>query len=149
MMRGWTASPRWPPPSSQVAAPKSKAWWQNGTQAPPSPSRPKAQNWASSGCGGRAGWRRGRGCWTGGRCSSGCSGAVPGSSHHPSFSLSGHLTLTSSLQRALTPMLWKADLTEGYGRPNLLKWFSRERESCYISTASSIQDLTPEAPQQK
>ena len=112
MTREWKAAPQCQLPASQVAVPISKALWQSGTRAPPSPSLPRAQSWASSGCGERGGWRRGRGCLTGGSCS----GAGPGSSPLSS-SLKGRLTLSSSWQSSLTLTL----ATEGHGRLNLLK----------------------------
>ena len=136
--REWKVAPQCQLDSSQVAFPRSKALWQSGTRAAPSPSLPRARRCASSGYGGRWGWRRGRGCLTAGSCSA----AVPSSP--PSSSWTGHSTASSSCQSSLTLTLSKPDLTEGYGRLILLKWLSRES---YVFTASSMYDLTPEAPQ--
>ena len=114
--REWKVAPQCQLDSSQVAFPRSKALWQSGTRAAPSPSPPRARSCASSGYGGRGGWRRGRGCLTAGSCSA----AVPGSSPPPS-SWTGHSTSSSSCQSSLTLTLSKPDLTEGYGRLILLK----------------------------
>ena len=116
--REWKVAPQCQLDSSQVVVPRSKALWQSGTRAAPSPSLPRARRCASSGYGGRWGWRRGRGCLTAGSCSA----AVPSSP--PSSSWTGHSTASSSCQSSLTLTLPEPDLTDIYGIRDTGGWLS-------------------------